>query len=253
MDKTDTKKYRFLLGGYDLEMVAIKQLLEANDCLYEDRNLAWGARLSAYIGLLNNHETFVGIELVEDINPPEHYIAIDHHNLNSDKPSSIEQVAKLLGVSLNRYQQLVAANDSGYIPAMLQAGAKEDEILQIRQADRRAQGVSEDDEDLAISSIEKKLNRYGELLVIESLTPKFSAITDRLYPFEKLLIAFDNHFVYYGKGTAQLIEKYRPLIEDKKAYYGGLDKGFFGLDKKSFTTEEANRLKLEVIQQMSGK
>ena len=241
----------FLLGGYDLEMTTIRDLLLVHGYRVEDRRLEWGARLSAYADILNNTDTFAGIELIEDIPLPDHYIAIDHHNLNSGKPSSLEQVANLTGVSLNRYQQLVAANDCGYIPALQNAGASPQEIDEIRKADRKAQGVTEEDEILAQRSIETRLTKAGNLIVIESLTPKFSCITDRLFPFNRLLIGFENHFVYYGEGAQELIETYNALIAEKKAYYGGTGNGFFGLDKNSFDAFEAGKLKQEIIQKMS--
>ncbi len=226
MGETDSTKYRFLLGGYDLEMVVIRQLLEEHGIPFYDRNLAWGARLSAYQDVFNGQDHFVGVELIEDTELPKHYTNIDHHNENSHRSSAIEQVAKLLGIELNCYQQLVAANDKGYIPAMEAIGASKKEIDEIRRADRKAQGVTDEDETLAVKSIESNLIKAGGLLVVESLTPKFSCITDRLFPFKKLLIGFENHFVYYGEDTQRLIETYRQLIEDKKAYYGGINNGF---------------------------
>ena len=70
--------YLFLIGGADLEMSTIKQLLIANGFTegknMADHHLAWGAKLSDYQNLFNETQTFVGIELVNDITPPLHYI-----------------------------------------------------------------------------------------------------------------------------------------------------------------------------------
>ncbi len=246
-------RYVFLLGGMDLEMSEIKNLLLRQKLELIDNDLTWGAMLSSYAIHFDSVRTFVGIELIKDIDPPAHYIEIDHHNANSYKESSIEQVARLLDIELTRYQQIVAANDRGYIPALLQLGATTDEIESIRRADREAQGATLEDEALAVRSIESNLVEAGGLMIVESLTPKFSCITDRLFPFNKLLISFKNHFIYYGEGAQQLIDTYGQLIKDNKAYYGGINNDFFGLDKNSFTTEEANRLKREVIQRLSEK
>lgn len=65
----------------------------------------------------------------------------------------MEQVASILDHPLNRYQTLVAANDKAYIPGMLEIGASHEEINLIRQEDRKAQGVIEDDEKLAQEAI----------------------------------------------------------------------------------------------------
>jgi len=84
--------FLFLLGGTDLEMVEIRRLLTAHALALgkSDNNteLRWGAKLSNYQNLFNDTQTFVSIELIQDIDPPPHYINIDHHNETSDKPSS---------------------------------------------------------------------------------------------------------------------------------------------------------------------
>jgi len=247
MDVSNSKPYRFLLGGYDLEMATIKQLLEENHCLLHDKHLAWGACLSAYADVFNDEEHFVGIELIEDIATPSLYTSIDHHNENSYRPSAIEQIAEMLDIKLNRYQQMVAANDRGFIAAMQAMGATKQEVDEIRLQDRRAQGVTLKDEEFAVRSIDEKLITQGNLIIVESLTSKFSTITDRLYPFEKLLISFDDHFVFYGNGVSELSKHFHKFIGQKKAYFGGGVQGFWGLAKGSFTKSEATEIKEEVI------
>lgn len=66
---------------------------------------------------------WVLVELALDIELPETAIVVDHHNEMSSRPASILQVLALLGMDATRWQQLVAANDCGYIPAMLSMGA----------------------------------------------------------------------------------------------------------------------------------
>ena len=67
--------FLFLIGGADLEMSTIKQLLTANGFAegqnLEDHHLAWGAKLSDYQNLFNNTQTFVGIELLKYIKVSE--------------------------------------------------------------------------------------------------------------------------------------------------------------------------------------
>ena len=41
-------QYIFFIGGKDLEMETIKQLLSAHNQPYIDKNLGWGAKTSAY-------------------------------------------------------------------------------------------------------------------------------------------------------------------------------------------------------------
>ena len=168
--------YIFLLGGHDLEMLEIKKILDEKKLKYYDSKLVWGAKLSSYTSHFDDQQFFVGIELNIDCPTPKHYIEVDHHNQKSNLPSSIEQIAELLDIELNRDQLLIAANDKGYIPALEAAGATSDEILKIRKADRVAQGVTEEDERLAKLSIENHSYNIGNVTVIESLTSKFSAI-----------------------------------------------------------------------------
>jgi len=98
----------FLLGGQDLEMQEIEKILLAHGYKYTNLHLPWGATLSAYKEFFNNYEHFIGIELITDCTPPKYYTLIDHHNEKSDLPSSIEQVANFIGITLDRFQMLVA-------------------------------------------------------------------------------------------------------------------------------------------------
>ncbi|MCX6272658.1 MAG: hypothetical protein NTU44_15850 [Bacteroidetes bacterium] len=118
----------FILGGHDLEMLEIRKILESGNLIFYDFNLDWGAKLSSYLPVFDDSSTFVGIELIMYIEPPLHYIEIDHHNEKHALPSSIKQLAEMLNISLNRWQLLVAANDRGYIPAMQAMGANKKEV-----------------------------------------------------------------------------------------------------------------------------
>ena len=227
--------YFFLLGGYDLEMQTIRSLLEAQGYVenidFLDKRLSWGACLSAYQAAFHPTRTNVGIELAEDIAPPTNYLRIDHHNEWAHLPASIEQVAKLLGSALTREQQLVAANDQGYIPAMEAMGATADEIADIRRQDRAAQGVTEQDEALAEQSIAENLMVKNGITVVRSLTSKFSPITDRLYgkTNNRLLVYTNDALTYYGVGKTKLEQQFQHLIKENKAYAGGGEHGFFGI------------------------
>lgn len=92
----------FLLGGHDLEMQAIRELLDKLRIRYADKKLGWGnALLSEYRDILDEYAgkpdcTIYGIELKEDVPPPSNYVRIDHHNDFIDRPSSIEQVLSVL-------------------------------------------------------------------------------------------------------------------------------------------------------------
>ena len=219
-------KFTFLLGGCDLEMLEISKVLKSLNIRYYDEGLSWTeAFLSRYAKILNNDDFFVGVELKSDITEPAHYKLIDHHNKLSSNLSSLEQVAALLGVKLTWEQQLIAANDRGYIPAMNALGASKEEIENIRLRDRQAQGATANDEKLAEKSIEKNLSVIEGITVIRSLTARFSTITDRLYPCGRLLIFNEESLTYYGEGISALDREFEKQVKQDIAYYGG---SFFG-------------------------
>ena len=243
----DDTPFVFLLGGHDLEMITIKQLLIeygfAEKKGIADLNLQWGAKLSNYKNLFNDEQTFVGIELSQDITPPLHYVNIDHHNENNHKSSSLEQIIELLksnlgfDIELTRNLQLIAANDIGYIPAMLEMGATPEEVADIRRRDREAQGVIEYDERLADQSVKENLTIENGITVVKSLTSKFSTITDRLYPCAKLLIYTDNELTIYGVDISILINRFAELSTNWTTYSGGGAQGYWGISGGKITRE----------------
>ena len=74
----------FFLGGHDLEMLTIRDLLATESCVYFDHHLAWGAKASDYqteiASCLLTHRLPVLVELSMDLlPPPDRWICIDHH------------------------------------------------------------------------------------------------------------------------------------------------------------------------------
>lgn len=235
----------FLLGGNDLEMMTIKNLLVNAGEQFETHDLRWdNAKLSSYEKTLEEYGNspdyqIYGIELNEDIPHPDNYVRIDHHNDFANKPSSLEQVAKLLDLAMDRHMQLVAANDSRYIPGMIKLGASREEIDDVRRADRAAQGVSEgDDERLAEESLKSCKGDASNLYVVKSLTSKFSTICDRMYPYRRLLIYNDDVAEFYGEGVDGLTSLFKSELDAKKMYHGGGDSGYLGTVSGAYSKEE---------------
>lgn len=235
-----------MLGGHDLEMCAIRDLLVQQGHRYCDRLLSWNnARLSQYADDISRFlseapagEIF-GIELENDL--PRHlagYHSIDHHNRLSECPSALEQVLALLKLTPTRRQLLIAANDRAYIPGMQAMGATREEIDEIRQADRRAQGVTDTDEQLAEASIRTGLRKAGGLYIVHALTSRFSPICDRLYPYRSLLVYTSTEWTYYGQGAERIRRLFIPEIEQGKLYYGGGKDGYVGSKKNVYTETE---------------
>lgn len=244
----------FFLGGHDLEMLTIRTLLDEHHIRYVDKRLSWeNASLAEYAEELrcyakDGEVTVYGVELhekgVTDI--PDNYRRVDHHNDYSYLPSALEQTADILGVQLNREQQLIAANDSGYIPAMQALGAGKEEIEYIRLLDRRAQGVTEADELEAEEAIQNKMLRDG-IIIVKSGISRFSPITDRLYPYERLLVYTDDELMYYGKGKGCLVSYFKDEITAGRMFHGGGDTGFIGTVKRVFSKEAIIDLKDKII------
>lgn len=234
-------------------MTSIRDLLEAQGmeegAHFANRGLEWSAALlSAYQDLFSLPHRFVGIELQLDINPPGRYLHIDHHNELSRLPASIEQVATLLGVELSREQVLIAANDKGYIPAMLALDASAEEVARIRRRDREAQGVSEAMEQQAEQEVAEQILDQG-IMVINTTLERFSPLTDRLYGQGPLLIANTAELTYYGHGIDRLRIEFAEDIQAGRAYSGGQgESGFFGLAKGKWTIEELVCQKIRIKQ-----
>ena len=74
-------QYCFLLGGYDLEMLEIKKLLESHGQRFIDHQLSWGAKLSSYASMFDASTHFIGVELIEDRQPPKNYTRITSYNV----------------------------------------------------------------------------------------------------------------------------------------------------------------------------
>lgn len=246
-----TPQRLFLLGGRDLEMQTIRELLLRKSEWIADKHLNWqNARLSRYAEecrtAIKMGIPIYGIELHEDIPLPPQYHRIDHHNEHAGEPSALEQLMELLHESARRYHQLVACNDKGYIPGLKAMGATQEEIAVIRKADRKAQGITQEEEWLAEKSITMQSEKIGEGWIVKALCSTFSPICDRLYPYEWLLMYTDKEWTYYGKKAKAMIQLFDCKEHEKRLYYGGGDNGYVGTVSGAYTTAEINKM-IELI------
>lgn len=241
-------RYHLFLGGHDLEMVTIRELVARHTpCVIHDRLLRWGAKASDYRAeiaqALQDGATPVLIELKLDLPlPPDKIRIIDHHGPQAghDKPTSLEQVFALLnfpGTLWDRHLQLVAANDRGYIPAMLELGASRAEIESIRQQDRHAQGITAAEEQAAAAAVQQ-LDYFldGRLIVAHLPHNKTAALVDRLQLGQldqsdtgcgNILVFSPREVNFFGNGKAV----YALAAAFPGGWYGGdlPIKGFWGL------------------------
>jgi hypothetical protein len=213
------KKMIFFLGGKDAEMLEIERMLAGAGIEFVNKNLGWGAHASSYAeeipAAAAAGKTLVLVELdnspvaktewapaKEPVVLPEGTITVDHHGDRSEEPASILQVLKLLGLKPSRLQQLIAANDSGFIPAMKNLGASAEEVSTVRSMDRAAQGITSEQEAIAEEAI-AHAEIANNLTVVRMAHSKCATITDRLFGQYKnlLILSEDGEVNFYGDGA----------------------------------------------------
>lgn len=239
-------------GGYDAEMVEIINTCRKAGIEVIDRHLGWGAAASAYseeiAAAVSENKQVVLIELALDIELPKTAIVVDHHNEMSGQPASILQVLALLGMDATRWQQLVAANDCGYIPAMLSMGATPEEVAAVRLADRSAQGITPEQEaeaERALASSEqfacwsgKAMHADGLLTIVRMAHSKTATVADRLFNPEEeqrlLILSGDGESNFFGRKALCL------SLQEKFGGWsgGGETTGYWGGDANQTEIEE---------------
>ena len=205
------KKDIYLLWGNDAEMQHIKKKLDKNNQEYIDKNLWWWANIEAYNddikNILQNWNTPVWIELTW-ANQVEWVVDIDHHNEKAHMPAAIIQVIERLWLKMLMYDELIAANDSWFIPEMESKidehkeriteklweewfeKVKKNLIANVRKKDRFAQWITKEQEGQAEESIKNREDYYNwNLTIIRLPHGKWATVTDRLYwTYKNLLI-----------------------------------------------------------------
>jgi len=169
---TTQPTFLFCLGGHDLEMLAA-----ASACQPQINEA------------LQLGTTPVLIELHDDLAfNSEQLILIDHHGRQAGKtqPTALHQVFQLLDLPASRWTrwfELVAANDVDHIAGLQALNATQAEIIKVREADRRAQGITAADDaeaQKALAAIEIKAD--GALSIVHLTHQRTTAVVDALHP-----------------------------------------------------------------------
>ncbi len=250
------RKRIYFLGGRDLEMQTIAELLDKRAPLsYADKGLSWGAKASDYKDMIddcfNRHITPVLVELADDVGAETRgAIIIDHHNEKSGaaKATSLEQVFQMLGLKnkdWSPYYALVAANDRGYIAEMLKITDKIDNIRRIREADRKAQGITDEEENAAAAAVRNmRVTHDGELTIITLPHNRTPAVADRLAP-ELGGPGYKTLLVYTKDGAHVSVSQKGEIIQRLNArfpggWYGGSlpNYGFWGINGRPDNIED---------------
>lgn len=188
--------------------------------------------------LKNKNFKIFGVELQGTA--PEGAVNIDHHCYDGDdrsnEKSSLEQVADLIGYKLSLFEEFIAANDKGFIPAMISLAktknlSKEQTeklINKVRLQDRAAQGITPEQEKIAEEAI-KKAEVFDRLTVVHMAHSKTSTVCDRLWGSYKnlLILSGDGEVNFFG--AKRVIEALSSLVEG--SWSGGdiiHDNGFWG-------------------------
>ncbi len=176
----------FFLGGEDLEMQVIRDHLQRLKYGFVTHFLSWGAKVSDYKDeierVMSRGLKPVFVELDMDMEFPHgKFVDVNHHGERFSEKASLLQVLDLIEMEPTRYDLLVAANDSGYIPAMQKMGASRREIDEIRRQDRKAQGVTESMEMEAARAVDDRFVKGDVTIVSLKFTNKCSPVTDRLF------------------------------------------------------------------------
>jgi hypothetical protein len=233
------------LGGHDLEMLTIRELLEKHaPGRFFDKNLSWGAKASEYreeiTACINRGNVPVLIELENDLGlDPAQIKIVDHHGAlaGEDRPTPLHRIfydyLHLPSKEWTRRLELVAANDRGYIPELIKVGATKEELIEIRKTDRAAQGITEEQEragEKALSSAEVVCD--GLLTVVRLPHARTAVVTDRLqlelggHGYKNLLVLCPHEVDFFGQGDL--------VLSLDKAFPGGWrggalpERGFWG-------------------------
>lgn len=213
----DPARLRFFLGGADLEMVEIRDLVAQTlgPGALVDKGLGWGAKAECYAeeiaaaraaGLTPVLIELTGAEEVAGA------ISVDHHNERAGEPTSLEQVFALLGLpeeAWTRRMALVAANDRGHLRGMAAMGATPEEMAAIRADDRAAQGIAPEEERTGWAALEAANALFGgRLLGVRLPHGRMATVADPLRigertdgrPPRDLLIEAPGEMGFFGRG-----------------------------------------------------
>jgi hypothetical protein len=241
------KTYVYFLGGYDLEMFEIRKILEAKNAKFIDNTLKWGAKSSDYqpqIDALSSDEIPVFIELEIDYKPSREFEIIDHHGDYAHRKTAIEQIAQRFDIKLDRFQTLVGINDKSHIRGLRKYGISEKEISLIRHLDRQKQGVTEEDEIFAKTSL-MNVKKINNIPIIETNANHFSPIADRVN-YSNYIIYSQTKLSLYTQKIKSAKSFFDPYIKNNQAYYGGDKQMFFCIKEGVLSSSDIYNLAIKL-------
>ncbi|PJA38712.1 hypothetical protein CO180_02805 [candidate division WWE3 bacterium CG_4_9_14_3_um_filter_41_6] len=212
----ETKLKVFFLGGNDLEMETIRQLLIKRGEEVVDDHLGWGAKASTYENQIwdtaANGNVPILVELEVDIDLPGNTVVVDHHGARSGEEASILQIRDILGTEPTRRMQLVAANDVSGFFGLRDFGATLEEIKQIMWEDRKVQGFTPQMEAISAQAVtDAEYVADIDLTIVHLPFSKFAAAKAILWLSGHkniVCVADDGEIEFQGDGAvAQAVSK----------------------------------------------
>ena len=217
------------MWGKDLEMQTIKDVLDDHWETVMDKQLGRWAKIDDY-------QEEIPSPSDQDIYACElawagewayaHVKSLDHHWARAHEKATLLQVLDVLWLEPTLEHKLIAANDSGYIPAMVELLLSEwirdkDEITKIvgliRFKDRQAQWISQEQEREAMEAL-SKVEKSDQLTIVHLPHSKCATITDRLFGQYKnlLVLSWDGEVNFFGDG--KLCEELKTKFEGRNGW-----------------------------------
>lgn len=259
--KIKYNEYSFIVPCNDGESKKIVEICQSLKLDVRISRQKWGAVLEKEHG-----ETFKNLkanvviiempgigkekQLIEDGHSLE---IIDHHVYKlgqtlldrRNKKSSLEQLAELIGYTLNRFEMGIALNDRGYIWLLRKEGYSQREIEEIRQYDLMAQGYTKEEFEASAYDYKKgEMIPEKNLFIVKTKLTNTSYIAD-IHQF-KTVSTQDLLILHNGNNTITEINFYGAPERCKKLFpkFGGWLGGdesismFWGCNKKVLDEKE---------------
>ena len=226
----------FIVPNNDGEAIEIQNVLKTAGLNFLVTKQAWGSswsnlepEIKEYIYKFKG--IIYGVELQGNALTNQ-CVNIDHHRYQDDDRtnplSCLEQIALLIGVELTYTQKAISDRDKGHIRLMRENGYPEDIIQLVGWLDRKAQGITEEQELQSLLICRRIFDEIGihkvNNLVVTLPHNRCQTVRDIAYNTYNNILLFspNNEFNYYGQGDicCKLQEQFNGWLSANAATLG---------------------------------